>query len=214
MSESGESERGRRRPGPRRRHGSPVGPDAVRRAVLDAAADLFARRGIDAVSLREVAKAADVQLALIARYIGTRAELIDAVFTDLSNKLARELTDQPREQISFERESTMGRWTILLAHLVVTSVDLDAATTPFNPVQAMARVLQEGYGLEPRDARIRGAQIAAMALGWRMFERYLVAAGDLGSIPIGELHDELTALNRHIGATPLSAPPDSPLADG
>ena len=45
-------------PGPRREPGAPVGPEEVRRAVLEAAAVLFAERGVDAVSLRDIAAAA------------------------------------------------------------------------------------------------------------------------------------------------------------
>ena len=63
------------RPGPRRPAGAPVGADEVRRAVLDAAATLFATRGVAQVSLREVAAAADTHLALIKRYIGNREQL-------------------------------------------------------------------------------------------------------------------------------------------
>ena len=59
------SEQGAHRPGPRRAPGAPAGPDEVRRAVLDAAAPLFAERGVDAVSLRDIAAGADVHLALI-----------------------------------------------------------------------------------------------------------------------------------------------------
>ena len=213
MPEHAEPVQTSRRPGPRRAPGAPVGPDAVRRAVLDAAADLFARQGVEAVSLRDIATAADVQLALIARYVGTRAELIDAVFRDLSSKLAQELLDRPLEQPTFERDSTMGRWTILVSHLVISGVDPERLEGAFNPVQALAQVLEESYGLEPFDARIRGAQIAAHALGWRLFEPYLVRAGDLQSIPIETLRDEYTALNRRIGATPLRAERDAPLPD-
>ena len=61
-----------------------------------------------------------MQLALIGRYVGTRRELIDAVFDDLSASLAQELVNRPLEQISFERDSTMGRWIVVLHHLVVT----------------------------------------------------------------------------------------------
>ena len=39
--------------------------------MLDAAATLFALRGVDAVSLRDIAAAADVHLALIRLYVGT-----------------------------------------------------------------------------------------------------------------------------------------------
>ena len=43
----------------------PTGPDAVRRAVLDAAAVLFAERGVGEVALRDIAAEARVNLALI-----------------------------------------------------------------------------------------------------------------------------------------------------
>ncbi len=201
------------RPGPRREIGRPAGPDAVRRAILDAAADLFARRGVDAVPLRDIASAADVQLALIARYIGKRAELIDAVFHDLSSQLAQELLDKPLAMPTFDRDSTMGRWLVVLTHLVISGSDPPRLADAFNPVSALAEVIEDNWGLEPSDARIRGAQIAAHALGWRLFESYLIVAGDLESIPLETLRDEYTALNRRIGATPLRAERDSPLND-
>ena len=213
MPDPVEPDHANRRPGPRRDPGSPVGPDAVHRAVLDAAADLFARQGVEAVSLRDIASAADVQLALISRYVGNRAELIDAVFHDLSSQLAQELLDRPLEQPTFVRDSVMGRWIILLTHLVIGGAEMDRLEGAFNPVHALARVIEDSYGLEPFDARIRGAQIAAHALGWRLFETYLIRAGELRSIPIETLRDEYTALNRRIGATPLRAERDAPLPD-
>ena len=48
------------RPGPRRAPGAPSGPDEVRRAILDAAATLFAVHGVGRVSLRDIAAAADI----------------------------------------------------------------------------------------------------------------------------------------------------------
>ena len=213
MADPGLSRPGRRTPGPRRSGGSPAGPEAVRRAVLDAAADLFSRRDVEGVSLRDIAAAADVQLALIGRYVGTRGELIDAVFEDLSASLARELTDRPLEQISFERDSTMGRWIVVLHHLVVTGAGEDRTTASFNPVRALARVLEENYGAGPAWAAVRAAQIAALALGWRLFERYLIAAGGLEPIPVQDLRDEVTAINRRIGATPWPSSPGLALPD-
>lgn len=213
MADPGLSKPGRRTPGPRRSEGSPAGPEAVRRAVLDAAADLFARRDVEGVSLRDIAAAAHVQHALIGRYIGTRRQLIYAVFDDLSASLAQELVNRPLEQISFERDSTMGRWIVVLHHLVVTGAGQDRTTASFNPVKALAHVLAENYRADPAGAAVRAAQIAALALGWRLFERYLIAAGGLESVPLQDLRDEVTALNRRIGATPWPSPPGLALPD-
>jgi AcrR family transcriptional regulator len=62
------AEHGGRRRGPRRETGAPVGPDEVRRAVLDAAGSLFAEQGVDRVSLRDIAAAADVHPTLRRSY--------------------------------------------------------------------------------------------------------------------------------------------------
>lgn len=184
-----------------------MGPDAVRRAVLDAAGGLFAKKGVSSVSLREIAAAADVQLALIARYVGNRADLVRAVFEDLTEALAREVVDRPLEQMSFERDSVMGRWTIMLTHFAVTGPDELPTSDAFNPMLALAEVIGANYGLDSRAARLRGAQIVASALGWRIFETYLITGAQL-DIERDTLRDELTAMHRRLGATPWPSPPD------
>ena len=129
----------RRRPGPRRAKGAPVGPDEVTRAVLDAAADLFAREGVSEVSLRQIADAADVHIALIRRYVGTRDELVHAVLDDLSGQVAAQVTEMPLGQISFERDSAMGRWTRVLAHFYPHRPGPDSercSSTPCSPSPA------------------------------------------------------------------------------
>lgn len=202
-----EPQRPRSRPGPRRAHGAPVGPDEVRRAVLDAAGRLFASRGVSNVPLRDIADAADVKLTLLSRYIGNREQLIRAVFDDLTESLAEEVVSRPLEQISFERDSVMGRWTIMLVHFVIAEPDRVPTEASFNPMLALAQVIMDNYGQDERAARLRGAQIVASALGWRIFERYLVDAGNV-DISINVLRDELTAMHRRLGATPWPSPPD------
>ena len=207
MSAQPTSESGR--PGPRRPPGSPAGPEEVRRAVLDAAASLFARRGVDAVSLRDIAATADVQLALIRRYVGTRDALELAVFDDLSDQLARAVLEHPLEGQGYDADTVMGKWVRIASALVIKGQRL-AGRSGFNPVLAMARTLADGYGLDPQAARLRAAQITAAALGWRIFEQYLVEAGELESVPIETLRDELAHSARRVGATPWPSPPDPP----
>ena len=66
----------------------------------------------------------------------------------------------------------------------------------------------DAYGLDPRAARLRAAQIVAAALGWRIFEDYLIEAGELDDVPIETLRDELARSARRLGATPWPSPPD------
>jgi AcrR family transcriptional regulator len=159
------------------------------------------------VSLRAIAAAAGVQVSLIHRYVGSRDELIDAVLEDLSRAVAEEVLDRPTQQISFERDSAMGRWTRLLAYRALAGEDLGPSAA-FNPVRAIAAVAEEEYGLDPDAARLRGAQVVGSALGWRLFEDYLVNAGDLSGQDRQTLRDELTALHRRTAATPWPSPAD------
>ncbi len=200
------SDRTARRPGPRRRE-SPIGAVEVRRALLDAAALLFAQRGIDAVSLRDIAAEADVHFALIRRYIGNRDELVNAVFEDVSDQLARAVLDHPLEGQGFDADTVMGKW-VRIAGALATTGRLLAGRTAFNPVLAIAETLMGGYGLDELSAHVRAAQIVAAALGWRIFEEYLVAAGELEAVPLETLREELVHSARRLGATPWPSPPD------
>jgi TetR/AcrR family transcriptional regulator, repressor for neighboring sulfatase len=205
---SGSAREARSHPGPHPRHGGPEGPDEVRRAVLDAAADLFARRRVDNVTLRDIAAQAHVQVSLIGRYVGTRAELIDAVLDDLTQQVAVEVVDRPTELPSFERDSALGRWAPLLAYRALAGDDL-SPVAECNPVQVVAAVLERDYGLEASAARVRAAQVVASALGWRLFERYLVAAGGLEDRPVQELRDQLAALHVEMARRPAPTRPAS-----
>lgn len=200
------SRQGRRR-GPRRDRGEPSGPEEVRRAVLDEAASLFAHRGLDRVSLRDIAASARVHPALIARYIGGRDDLVRAVFEDLSAQLASAVLTHPLSGQGFGPDTVMGKWTRLAGALAITGQPL-LGPSQFNPVLAMARTLQDGYGLDPDAARLRAAQIVAMALGWRIFEDYLIDAGQLDTVPLAALREELVHSLRRLGATALPSPPD------
>jgi TetR/AcrR family transcriptional regulator, repressor for neighboring sulfatase len=185
----------------------PTGPDEVRRAVLDAAAALFATRGVDAVSLRDISDAAGVNLGLIRRYVGSRDDLVTEVFHDLSEQLVRAVEENPLEGQGFSSDTVMGRWVRVAAVLAIAGHPLESRAD-LNPVMAMAETLRAGYGLTETAARVRAAQIVATALGWRIFEDYLVSAGDLAGIPLDTLRAELVHSARRLGATPWPSPAD------
>jgi len=177
--------------------------------VLDAAATLFAQRGVDAVSLRDIAAAADVNLSLISRYIGDRDELVAEVFGHVSDQLVRAIEENPLAGQGFSPDTVMGKWVRIAAALAISGRPLESARD-FNPVVAMAQTIMSGYGLAGEAARLRAAQIVAAALGWRIFEAYLVEAGGLGEVPLETLRDELARSARRLGATPWPSPPDPP----
>lgn len=140
-----------RGPGPRRPAGSPAGPDEVSRAVLDAAAALFAVHGVDAVSLRDIAAAADVNLSLIRRYIGRRDELVAAVFGHVSDQLAQAVEEHPLSGQGFSPDTVMGKWVRIAAALVIS------ARLPAHPLRRAAVVGRDSDLSRWRVAGSRGA---------------------------------------------------------
>lgn len=185
----------------------PTGPDEVRRAVLDSAAALFATRGVDGVSLRDVASSAGVNLALIQRYVGSRDELVEAVFDHVSDKLAESVEQHPLDGQGFGPDTVMGQWVRIAASLAISGRRLEPRHD-VNPVLAMSETLQAGYGLSAEAARVRAAQIVAAALGWRIFESYLIDAGGLGELALEDLRGDLVHSARRLGATPWPSPAD------
>ena len=69
---------GRRGRPPKARAGA-VGGD-TRESILDAAEDLFSKHGFYGVTIREVAREAGVDTALVHYYFGAKRDLFDAVF--------------------------------------------------------------------------------------------------------------------------------------
>lgn len=65
-------------------------PSATRERLLDAAERLFARHGLDAVSVRDITRAADANLGAITYHFGTMRKLIVAVFDRRMAPLARQ----------------------------------------------------------------------------------------------------------------------------
>lgn len=55
-------------------------PDEARRTILDAALELLAKHGPDAIGLKDVARKAGVSHALISHYFGTYDALVEAAF--------------------------------------------------------------------------------------------------------------------------------------
>ena len=58
-----------------------AGAGETREAILNAAEDLFSKHGFYGVTIREVAREAGVDTALVHYYFGAKKELFDAVFT-------------------------------------------------------------------------------------------------------------------------------------
>ena len=149
--------------------GRPHGKDEVIAAVVAAAGQLFARRGPDAVSLREIAAAANVNLGLIHRHIGSKHDLLAAV---LAARPGVEHIDASRYERSGQIVMEMlGLATERPLFPLVTMRALMDGYDPAGlqesfPLLERAAELMSSTDLSADEVGLRVALGAAMVLGW------------------------------------------------
>ena len=123
------------------------------------------------------------------------------MFADLTAKIAQGLLDQPLQQVSFDPDSAMTRWTAILTHFAVTG---QAATDLRTPPSTRCRRSRKSSSTNTASTRRRpgcaARRSSRFSLGWRVFEDYLVTWGKLKTIKRQTLHDEVTSTARRIGA--------------
>jgi AcrR family transcriptional regulator len=160
-------------------------------AVTDAAHELFVERSPSAVSLREIAARAGVNLGLIHRYVGSKDDVIDLV---LKRHTARaretiESSEGDEELLATVAETVVRRPSTgrLIAGLLLDGADIASIKGDF---PLMERMAASGRDLD-------AAITYALALGWEVFGPSLLSAID--AAPDAEeteaaLRDALAAL--------------------
>ena len=89
--------------------------------ILNSATKLFARKGFDSVSVREICKDANVNLCMISYYFGGKKELYNAIIDDLIEKQSQyaktflDLTVEPR---TLSKQEQIGLLFVILDKFV------------------------------------------------------------------------------------------------
>ena len=151
---------------------------ATRQAILAAARELFAARGVDGVSVRDIAAAAGVNHALVHRYFGAKSDMVAAILASEAEALSS--TSRPYaddgESLAALREVlehvlTERRTTLLL----LLRAEMDGLTperlldgAPARPLRLLESWLEAhgsgAAGAEPRAlAMVLGAAIMGLA---------------------------------------------------
>ena len=160
------------------RSGVPRGGPAVREALMAAAAELFARRGPHAVSVREVAAAAQVNHGLVHHYFGGKDELVAAVLDHLADLAAEEVATHGDPSAIYAEGGPTAVHGRIVAHLLVSGTDLSRLRRSFPAMDALRQRFRDG-GLSAEEASERSAQVVAMIMGWQLFEPFLAVANGL-----------------------------------
>jgi AcrR family transcriptional regulator len=157
-----------------------------REALLEAATRLFAERGPAAVSTREIAAAAEVNSGLIHRHFGTKDELLRETMQRLASEISASAGAEGGDPATllgyFEATRESAYWR-LLARCLLDGRDIEELQSDFPTISHLSeqlRALQnEGAIVGHLDPRILAVALAAMGLGWLIFEPFLVAAAGL-----------------------------------
>lgn len=156
----------------------------TRDALLKAAAELFARRGAEAVSTREIASKANVNNGLIHRHFRTKEALLREVLETLSAEISsvepngEESATLLRFFHAVRKHETYWR---LLARTMLDGQPVGRVQRTFptmgRAVEVIREIQAQGRGPVHADPRSVAALLAAVAFGWLIFEPWLLTAG-------------------------------------
>ncbi len=173
-----------------RRTGRRPGALDTRQDILEAARTLFAERGYDGATVREVAKAAAVDPALIYHYFGSKQRLFVAAMEIPYRwqEVLPAVLDGPREEIGeLLVRHILGYWEDPDVNPLFRGVVRSAATDPL-AAEMVRRTLAEGpFALIARHidapaAELRAMLVASHIMGVALL-RYLLEVEPLASTP-------------------------------
>ena len=177
----------------------PSGRDEVVAALLDAADRLFSGSGPADVSLRAIAREADVNHGMVHRHFGTRDDLVDR----LLERMAHRWTARTQATGDFagaldsilddpdQAEASAGSWIRLLAWSLLTDAPgrSGEAQRRYATLDVLPGMLEDR---DPHDAAITTAAALALVFGWRFFHPYIRAALHLEAVDFDELHEAMS----------------------
>jgi AcrR family transcriptional regulator len=180
----------------------PTGRAAVRAAVLDSAIALFAERGPSSVSLRDIAGAANVNLGLLHRHFGSKADLVTAAIehflAGMRSRIIEVLTadDFSSALVSVLRYDA-SVYTRLMAWSLLDGVDAENLQGNYPMVLVIIARLEE-LGFDPQVARARASVIFGIVNGFVFFEPALRAAAELDTVPDALIDETLANTMRSL----------------
>lgn len=173
----------------------PHGTDAVIDALIASATQLFSVAGPAKVSVRDIARRAGVNHALIFRHFGSKVGLLNAVLERLGNRLSTALDDaNPREAMASDVQLYAG----ILARALLDGAPAESYRTGHPIVRRLISEAQ-AEGLDDRRAAQLAAVLIALELGWTFYRPFVTSATRLDELyPPAELQTAFDATTQLI----------------
>lgn len=185
----------------------PKGPSDRRAAILTAATRLFAEDGYDGVSLRQIAREAGVDAALVHHYFNGKEELFAASVAlpiDPDVLLAGIDEQALSERGRFVARAIVRLWEGPQRHALAAFLRSTISSTARSRLLAhlvRRRILvriAEGLPWDDAERELRASMAASQIVGF-MIARYVVRVEPLASLPAEEAERLLApAIQRHL----------------
>jgi AcrR family transcriptional regulator len=183
--------------------------------LADAAMALFAERGPNRVSLREVAAAAGVNYGLIHQYVGSKEDLLALVLRRASEDWAEQFASAPTlsDALAWQFRRQSATYVRMLTHSLLDGHDPAKLIGRSPALQAMSRRLSAEAELHAGpdglddDVRIAAAALTCVRLGWGLFGEFLRTIAGLDDLPEEQVTNAVYATVRR-AVVPRESPRD------
>lgn len=193
--------------------GKPVGRQEVVEALLESANRMFASMAPSDVSLRAIAREANVNHGLVYRHFGTRDDLVDRLLAQMSEQWTAQIdaNGDPLDAIQAilgsadDAELGAGSWLRLLAWSLLnvpgTAVDPQQRYATLDRIPPLLRTD------DPEGAAVVVAAALSLVFGWRFFHPYLRPALHLEDVEFGLLQRAMSGFVEQLLDPPAPAKP-------
>jgi AcrR family transcriptional regulator len=172
--------------------------------LVAAATELFAARGPDGVSLREIATRAGLNYGLIHQYVGSKDDLLRLVIAASTASTAAGFAQAAGVDEALELlQGPVGGdrpYPRLLAWAILQGRDPGELAGPSPALPRLIEMLPrvEVRGELTDDPRLRAAAVAALTLGWSLFGAFVLKAAELDDVTPDQAQAAVQSLARGI----------------
>jgi AcrR family transcriptional regulator len=180
----------------------PHGRDEVKKAILDATEKLLLEKSPNKITVREIARAANIKHPLIHRHFETKDKVILAVharrIADIEKRVERVEDVEGNIATFFEAVKNIKLRRIGLARALMDGVSPHSIQTEFPVMRRLLELITKKF--EQKNAasefspEMITAVLSATALGWFLYEPYLIASMNLEDKTEDELDRTVVAV--------------------
>jgi AcrR family transcriptional regulator len=186
--------------------------EEVSRALIDAAASLFAERASGHVTVRDIAARADVNPTFIHRYFGSKRELMRVAMEQAQDNIVVKIDEMPdviEGAAEVVHASLQEReFVAALARATLDGVldDLPGGRPAMGRLLARFQAELESRGAGRHDSRLVVACLSATVMGYGLFDRYIRQGVGLEDVPDEQVEAALVDLLRDVARLAFRAP--------